>query len=43
MYKPLGEGYIAVVLPKLEEAQSTCCELLTEEEYKEYLHVATKP
>ena len=35
--QPLGRGYIAIVLTKLEEADTACSKLLTEDEYQNYL------
>ena len=33
--QPLSEGYVAIAIPKLSEAASTCSHLLTEYQYKE--------
>ena len=35
--QPKGEGYIAILLTKLEDADTACNKLLTEDEYKDYL------
>lgn len=35
--QPLGEGYIAILLTKLEDADTACDKLLTEDDYKDYL------
>ena len=36
-FKPLGEGYIAIVMSKLVDADKVCSELLSEKQYKEAL------
>ena len=33
--QPLGEGYIALVLPKLGDGAATCNALVSEEKYEE--------
>ena len=35
--QPLGRGYIAIILTKLEEADTACSKLMTEDEYQDYL------
>ena len=35
--QPIGEGYIAIVQPKFEEASTVCSRLLTEDQYQEKL------
>ena len=37
--QPLGEGYIAIIIPKLERADVTCNKLLTEKEYNDCLTI----
>ena len=32
-FKPLSDGYLAVVLPKLSEASMACSHLLTEDQF----------
>ena len=36
-FQPLGEGYIAILLTRLEDADTACDKLLTEDDYKDYL------
>ena len=33
--KPLSDGYVAVVLPRLSEASAACSHLLTEDQFSE--------
>ena len=40
-FKPLGEGYIAIVMSKLDDADKVCSELLSEEQYKDALMDST--
>lgn len=40
-FKPLGEGYIAIVMSKLEDADKVCSQLLSEEQYKDALRDST--